>query len=79
MCLDEKIPGNKKPRDRSLIRLLRSPGILLSASGVSSFHKNKKFSKNKVFFPSDPKELCERLNFLVPEKHAGKNCDIIDE
>ena len=33
---DEKSSGNKSTRDNSLIRILKSPAILVSASGVSS-------------------------------------------
>ena len=45
MCFDERTPGNKSTKDRSLIRLLKSPGKMLSASAVSSSHNKKSFSK----------------------------------
>ena len=38
MYFDEKALGNKSTRDKSLIRLLKSPGIMVSAAGVSSSH-----------------------------------------
>ena len=38
------------------------------ASGVST-----------VFLSSDAKELCGRLKFLLQEKHAGNNSDIINQ
>ena len=59
--------GNKSDRDKSIIRLLRSPAIM--ASGVS---------KTK-FLSSDPNELCDRLKLLLQEKHAGNNSNIIND
>ena len=34
MNFDLKAPGNKSTRDRTLIKLLKSPGLMISASGV---------------------------------------------
>ena len=48
-----KAPGIKFIRDRSLIRILQSTSILISASGASLFHKKKSFSK-PIFLSSDP-------------------------
>ena len=45
---DENDPGNKSTRDRSHIRLLKSPNMMVSASGVLSSLKNKSFSKTRV-------------------------------
>ena len=59
--------GNKSERDKSIIRLLKSPAIM--ASGV----------KKTIFLSSDPDELCERLKILLQEKHAGNNSEIINE
>ena len=59
--------GNKSNRDKSIIRLLRSPRIL--ASGVSK----------TIFLSSDPDELCNRLKLLLQEKQAGNNSDIINQ
>ena len=67
MNFDMKTQGNKSTRDRTLIKLLKSPAII--ASGVS---------KTK-FLSSDPNELCDRLKLLLQEKHAGKNFNIINE
>ena len=50
MHFDQKTVGNKSIRDRILIKLLNSPSLLISASGVS---------KTK-FLSSDPDELCNR-------------------
>ena len=59
----------KSTRDKSLIRLLKSPGTMISASGVSSSHK-KSISKTR-FLSSCPNELCNRLKVLPQEKQAG--------
>ena len=64
-----KAAGNKSVRDRTLINLLKAPGLIVSASGVSK----------TIFLSSDPDELCERLKLLLQEKHAGNNSDIINE
>ena len=69
MHFDVKKIGNKSTRDRTLIKLLKSPGLMISASGVSK----------TIFLSSDPDELCERLKLLLQEKHAGNNSDIINQ
>ena len=69
MHFDVKEIGNKSTRDRTLIKLLKSPGLIVSASGVSK----------TIFLSSDPDELCDRLKLLLQEKHAGNNPDIINE
>ena len=69
MYFDVKATGNKSTRDRTLIKLLRSPSIMVSASGVSKTR----------FLPSDPNELCDRLKLLIQERQAGNNSNIIDE
>ena len=67
MNFDLKAQSNKSTRDRTLIKLLKSPAIM--ASGVS----------NTIFLSSDPDELCERLNLLLQEKQAGNNSDIVNQ
>ena len=62
-----KQKGNKCSRDKSIIRLLKSPAIM--ASGISK----------TIFLSSDPDELCNRLKLLLQEKHAGNNSDLINE
>ena len=57
MNFDVKTPGNKSTRDRTLIKLLKSPGLMVSASGVSK----------TTFLSSDPDELYERLKLLQQE------------
>ena len=69
MHFDQNAVGNKSNRDRKLIKLLKSPGLMVSASGVSK----------TIFLSSDPDELCDRLKLLLEEKHAGKNSDLINQ
>ena len=64
---DTKALGNKSTRDRTLIKLLKSPGLMVSASGVSK----------TIFLSSDANELCDRLKLLLQEENAGNNSDII--
>ena len=68
MKFDLKAGGRKSTRERTLIKLLESPGLIVSASGVSKI----------IFLSSDPDELCDRLKLLLQEKQAGKNSDIIN-
>ena len=58
MNFDVKATGNKSTRHRSLIKLLKSPGLMISASGIS----------NTIFLPSDPNDLSDRLKLLPQEK-----------
>ena len=69
MHFDMNAVGKKPTRDKTLIKFLKSPGLIISASG---------FSKT-IFLSSDPNELCDRLKLLLQEKHAGNNSDIINE
>ena len=69
MHFDPKASGNKSTRDRKLIKLLNSPGLIVSASGVSK----------TIFLSSDPNELCDRIKLLLQEKQAGNNSDIIND
>ena len=68
MHFDTKAQGDKSTRDRTLISLLNSPGLMVSASGVSK----------TIILSSHPDELCNRLKLLLQEKHAGNNSDIIN-
>ena len=45
---DDKAYGNKSRGEKSLRRLLKSPAIIVFASGVSSSHR-KSFLRNKIF------------------------------
>ena len=69
MNFDLKAVGNKSVRDRTLIKLLKSPGLIVSASGVSK----------TIFLSSDADELCNRLKLLLQEKQAGNKSDIIND
>ena len=69
MNFDTKAQGNKSSRDSTLIKLLKPPGLMVSASGVS-----------KTFFlSSDPDELCYRLKLLLQEKQAGNISKMIND
>ena len=67
MKFDTKALGNNSIRDKKLIKLLNSPGLMVSASGNSK----------TIFLSSDPNELSDRLKLLLQEKQAGNNSDII--
>ena len=67
MNFDLKAHGRKSTQGSTLIKILKSPAIM--ASG---------FSKRK-FLSSDPDELCDRLKFLLQEKHGANNSDINNE
>ena len=69
MKFDTKALGNKSIRDRKPIKLLNSPGLMVSLSGIPK----------TLFLSSDPNELCDRLKMLLQEKHAGNNSDIINQ
>ena len=69
MHFDLNAPGNKSTRDIKLIKLLNSPSLMVSASGVSK----------TIFLSSDANELCDRLKLLLHEKQAGNNSDIIND
>ena len=69
MNFDMKTQGRKSTRDTTLINLLKSPGLMISASGVSK----------TIFLSSDPDEFCNRLNLLLQEKQAGNISEIINE
>ena len=48
---DERAHGIRSTRDKSVLRLLKSPSIVVSASGVSSSQKNlseKQFINQKI-------------------------------
>ena len=69
MHFDVRGQGRKSTRDRTLIYLLNSPGLMVSASGVSK----------TIFLSSDPDELCNRLKLILQKKHAGINSDLIND
>ena len=69
MNFDLKALCKKSTRDKTLIKLLKSPGLIVFASGVSK----------TILLLSDHNELCKRLKLLLQEKHAGNKSDIINE
>ena len=69
MCFDIKAMGNKSIREKTFIKLLKSPGSMISASDIS----------NAKFLPSDFDEFWDRLTFLLQEKQTGNSSNIINE
>ena len=55
--------GRKSIKDKSMIKLLKSPAIMVSG-----------FSKT-ISLSSDPDELCKRFKMLLQEKLVGNNSD----
>ena len=66
MHCDIRGVGNTSTRDRTLIKLLKSPAII--ASGIST-----------IFLPSDPNEQCGKLKLLLQQKQAGNNSHLIND
>ena len=64
MYFDVEATGNKstRDRDRTLKKILKLPGMLVSASGISI----------KIFLSSDPNELWNRLNIVTARKTGWK-------
>ena len=69
MHFDLKAVGKKSTLNEPPFKILKSPGLMVSASGVSK----------TLFLSSDPDELCERLKLLLQEKHNGNNSDIFNQ
>ena len=69
MYFDDKTLGNKNGRDKSLIRLLKSPTIMAGSLKESKLR----------FLSSNPNELCDRLRLLLQEKQAGNSSGILSE
>ena len=69
MNFDLKAVGEKSTRDKTLIKLLKPPGLVVSASGVSK----------SIILSSDPDELCNKLKLLLQEKQAGNNSDFYNQ
>ena len=65
MKFDIKNTGLKSPRDSSIVKLLKSPPIMASATSTK-------------FISSDPNELCDRIKLLLQEKRAGYNSNIFN-
>ena len=67
MKFNIKQKGRKSDRDKSMLKLLKSPAFM--ASGISK----------TIFLSSDTDELCHRLKMLLQEKQAGNISDIINQ
>ena len=61
-----KAQGNKSTRDRTFVKILESPAIMVS--GVTT----KILSEN-------PDEWCDGLKLLLQQKQTGNNSDLINE
>ena len=69
MNFDLKAQGRKSTRDITLLKLLKSPGLMVSASGISKTN----------FLSSDPDELCDRIKLILQEKQAAINSELLDD
>ena len=69
MYFDVRGQGRKSTRDSTLIKLFKSPGLKVSASGIS----------NTFFLPSNSDQLCDGLKLLLKEKQTGNNFDKIND
>ena len=67
MNFNNKQKGRKSDRDKSMIKLPRSPANM--AFGIPYIKT----------LSSDPDELCNRIKLLLQEKHAGSNSDLINK
>ena len=67
MNFDIKLKRRKSNKEKSMIKLPKSPPIM--ASGIS----------NIIFLSSNPNELCDRLRLLLQEKQAENNSNINNE
>ena len=63
---DLKAIGKKSTRVRTLIKLFKSGGSMVSASGVPK----------TIFLSSNSNELCDRLRLLLQKKQAGNISEI---
>ena len=62
-----KQKGRKSNRDKSLIKLLKSPAIMASGFSITNF------------LPSRLYDLCNRLTLIIQETQARNNSNIINE
>ena len=66
MYFDVNASGNESTRDRTLVKLHKSPAIF--ASRVST-----------IFLPVNPNELCNGFKAVLQEKQTGKNSNITND
>ena len=69
MNFDVKGLGGISTRDGTLIKLLKSPGLMVFASGVSK----------TIFSSSDLDELWDVIRILMQEKQGAINSELINE
>ena len=69
MNFDTKAQGRKSTRDRILINLLNSVGLMVSATGGSK----------TIFLSSDLDKLSNRVKLMLRKKQVGNNSDIIND
>ena len=69
MNFDTRTQDNKSTRDRTLLELLKSPGLMVFASGNSK----------TIFLSCDFDKFCKRLKLLLQEIHNGNNSEIIND
>ena len=76
MYFDEKAVGNKSGRDKTPIRLLKSPATMARSlkRKLSSKTKTKNLEESKTrWLSSDTNERCDRIRCLLLEKEAAIN------
>ena len=69
MKFDVRGQGRICTRDRTLKNLLKSPGLMVSSSGIS----------NTKFLSSDPNDLSDRVKLILQEKQVGIFSNIIND
>ena len=69
MNFDSKGQDRKSTRDRALIKLHKSPGLMIFVSG----------DPKTVILPTDPDSICHRLKLILREKHARSTSNIIND
>ena len=77
MIFDEKAWSEKSTRDRTLIKLLKSPAMIVWSLEKKPFSKPTE-TKTR-FLSSNLIELGDRLSLLLQDKQAGENSDKIIE
>ena len=66
MNFDFRQQGRKSDSDKTMIKLLKAPAIMVS--GVTT-----------IFLPENPDESCNRLKLILQEKQAANNSNINDD
>ena len=69
MKYDIEAIGKKSTRERTLLKIPKSPGLSVFPSSVSK----------TIFLSSGLDELCDKINLFLPENQAGNNSDLIND